>query len=328
MDVKKLQELFEVKLNTTDLGYYGILPVERSDEFIDLVVDESVLLKGVTTQRVSERAGEYVYFKIPNPVLAAAAEGQELTEDTGAIDVGKAFEYNCVKISTRLSMTWEMINWNLTGPEFEDWLVRQWAERMSQDVELLALTGTGTGTGFHAIDKGWLEIIKEANAHVINWVDSNGVPKPVDDKLFQQAYRTFIMEPLARILARNPVWMTNPVVYADFMAYLTSREDNLGAAAVMGATELTPVGISFFNGRPCIPYWPTEQITVGGNTYTVTSLLLGDPKLLWFIIHREFRMERVRRPEKDTWEWYGYGYIDFVVPFPSAFVLVKNIKIA
>lgn len=322
----------QIKLDSSDLGQYGIMPIEKTDEFINLMLDQSVLLKSVTVQRVDNRAGEFYYFDLPGHVLIAGpAEGQEPEggwQDTGSFTIDKAFSYTCKKISTYFAMTWEMINWALTAPEFEDFLVSRWSEAMRRDLEILAIQGDATKPGFLGIDDGWLKIIESAQtgpfaAKVINWVDDQGNPKPVDEKLFQVAYKTFLQDPLARMLTNTLRWIANPIVYTELMHYLSARQDALGAAALMSAASLRPDGIEFFNGAEGVPYFPVES--QGGKL--VTKMLLGDPKQLWFVIHREFRLERVRDPRRDAWEWFGHGYVDFVVPFPRAFVLVKNIRV-
>ncbi|MCS7240826.1 MAG: hypothetical protein NZ651_06250 [Candidatus Bipolaricaulota bacterium] len=333
-DYTDLLRQLQVKLSTQDLGEYGVIPIEKADNFIDLMVDESTLLKAVHREVVDNRAGEFYYFDLPGPVIAKGAnEGQEPAggwSDTGEITIGKAFEFSCKKLRTHFALTWEAINWNLTGPEFEDFLVRRWTQAMRRDLEILAIQGDTTLTGdqLRSIDDGWLKLIEEAHTgnlagHTINWVDDDGNPKPVDHTLFQIAYKVFITDPVARMLAGNPVWIANPIVYAELMHYLSDRADALGAAALMGAANLRPDGIEFLNGAKGVPYFPVEA--QGGNL--VTKMLLGDPSQLWFIVHREFRLEMVRNPKVDAWEWYGHAYVDFIVPFPRAFILVKNIKV-
>ncbi|MEN3011008.1 MAG: phage major capsid protein, partial [Candidatus Bipolaricaulaceae bacterium] len=330
-DYTDLLRQMQAKLSTTDLGAYGVIPIERVDEFINLVVDDSALLKVVHTQVVDNRAGEFVYFDLPGHVVVAApAEGTEPAAgwtDTGSISVGKAFEYTCKKLATHFALTWETINWNLTGPEFEDFLVRQWSRAVRRDLEILAIQGDTSSTDpFLKLDDGWLKIIESAHTgplqgHTINWVDNNGNPKPVDPTLVQVAYKVFIQDPVARMIAPNPVWIANPVVYADYMHYLSSRQDALGAAALMGGGDLRPDGVPVLNGAKGVPYMP---VTSSGGAL-VTKVLLGDPDQLWFVVHREFRLEQVRNPRRDAWEWYGHAYVDFVVPFPRAFVLITNI---
>jgi len=322
----------EQKFTSTDLGQYGVLPDEKADEFIDLTLKQSVLLNNITVYRTDHKAGEFYVFDIPGHVLASATEGEVWNgTDTGTFSIDRAFTYSCTKVKSAFRLTWETINWALTAPDFEDFLVQKWSGRLREDLEDLALNGDTTSTDpFYQLDDGWLKLIEEGlqnTGQIIDWVDQTGTPKPVDVELFQRAYRAFVQNPYARVMARNPVWIANPIIYVDYMHHLATRDDNLGAAAIMAAAELRPDGIPFFNGAKGVPYLPVKQITVGGENHLVTKVLLGDPKQLWLVIHREFRAEYEREPERDSWRWIGYAYVDFVVPFPQTFVLVKNVKV-
>lgn len=327
-NLKMLREL-QLKFDTSDLGSYGMVPEERVEEFLNITLDKSALLKAVTVQTVRDRAGEYVYFDVPGHVFVAApAEGTEPEDglqDTGSIAVDRAFAYSCTKVQSYFALTWEMLNWNLEGEDFEDMLVQVWTRKLAEDLEALGILGDDSSVdNFKRINDGWLTIIDQPGAtNVINWVDQGGNPKELDHTLFQQAYKLFISDPYALNLAKNPQWIASPIIYTEYMHYLSDRGDALGAAALMGAASLRPDGIPFFNGQNGVPLMPVD--TVSGNL--VTKVLLGDPKGLWMLLHREFRAERIRNPYKDTWEWIARAYVDYAVPFKRAFVLVKNIKV-
>lgn len=320
----------EKKFTSTDLGTYGILPKEKANDFINLTLTQSALLSAVTTYQTDNRAGEFYVFDLPGHVIKAApTEGSAWDgTDTGSFTTNKAFEYACKKLISAFRMTWETINWALNAPDFEDFIVQNWSRRLKDDLEVLALNGDSSSSDpFLSIDDGWLKLIETAltgSGQIINWVDTSGNPKTIDPTLWQLAYKAFISNAYARAMVKNPVWIANPIVYTEYMHYLASRSDNLGAAALMGAAELRPDGVPFFNGANGVPYMPVVADT---NHNLVTKILLGDPKQLWLVIHREFRGEYNRKPELDAWDWIGWAYVDFVVPFPQTFVLVKNVKV-
>ncbi len=312
---------------------WGLLPEKKADEFIDITITNSALLKAAQTYRVKDRAGEFYSFDLPSPVLRAAqAEGATWPPtgtgwDTGSFVIDRPFKYSCNKVMTALSLTWETINWALTGPEFEQFLVNKWQTRLADDLELLAIQGDTTlSDPLLKIDDGWVKQIEtstgagkmDLSAHIIDWQN-----KPVDHTLWQTMRLQLLRDPLARRLNKNLVWLCSPTVIAQYEHYLSDRGDGLGAAALMGSAAIRPDGIPFFNDPLGVPYMP-EKVTNNG---TVTTVVLGDPKNLWFIIHREFRLERERVPAADLWRWIGYAYIDYLVPWPRAFVLAKNVLV-
>ncbi len=328
--------------DSPDTFEWGLLPEAKADQFIDITISQSALLKAATTYRVKDRAGEFYSFDLPSPVIRAAlSEGKEWPTDattpanrdnpynTGSFSIDRPFRYSCSKIMTALNMTWETINWALTGPEFENFLVQKWQERMADDLELLAIQGDTSKTGdpLLSIDDGWVKQIDTAtgagfvdhSAHIIDWEG-----KPIDHTLWQQMRLALLRDPLGRKLASNLYWFCNATVRAEYEHYLSDRGDTLGAAALMGGATIRPDGIPFFNDPNGVPYLP-EYIESGVGT--LTNIILGDPKNLWFIIHREFRLERERVAVADLWRWIGYAYIDFLVPWPRAFVMAKNVNI-
>lgn len=348
-----LNEL-QVKLSTGNFtDWIGFLDQEKADEFIDLTIDQSALLKAATVERVDERAGEFYTMDLPYPVTRgrwgaagmtgpipyqaqpdgynAPYENVEWSTETGTYAVGK-FTYSCNKIVTYFEMSWEQINWNIEGPDFEDKLVRDWSKCLRRDLELLAIRGDKDVTltnGFpedywrelYRIDDGWIKQILNINltGHVIDWVQ-NSVPQPVDHTLWQKMR---VALP-TRWVDDNLYWIVSPRIIADYQHYLADRGDALGAAMLMGSGQLRPEGIPILNDYRGVPYMPE----VASGSDTLTNVVLCNPQKLWVVIHRDFRLESERQPKLDNWYWIGHGYVDFIVPFPDAIVIAKNVKYA
>ena len=317
--LKELQQKFV----STDITA-GLLGTEQANRFIDLLVDESALLSAVTVQRVDQRAGELYTIDITDRVLTGGQENTEVTPDTGTLSFGK-IDYSCFKLSTGFALTWETLHWNIEGEDFEDHLVRLWREAMRRDLEILALRGdTSSADDFLKLDDGWVaQLLDPANgAHIVDFHDDTGNPQTVDATLFQKAIKALP----TKYALRDLRWIATPKLIYDYRHYLASRQDNLGAAVLMGRAELTPEGIPFFGTgeRLGVPYLP-EDLGTGNNE---TVVILADPKVFWFIVHREFRLESERVPSKDRWEFYGHGYFDFIVSNFDAVVIVKGVTYA
>lgn len=228
---EQMREL-QLKFTSADLGEYGIIPDAKAQEFIDLTVNQSELLKAVRRDTVDRPAGEYYSFDIPSGVIKTAqaegtahpAAGEDF--DTGAFVIDRAYSYACKKIKTALRMTWETINWALTGPEFEDFLVQKWQQKLAENLEVLAIQGDSTLAGtdqIRGIDDGWVKQIDEAGVHVI---DLQGAA--LDHTLWQRMRLVLLRDPVARMLCRQLYWFTTPTVLAVYQHYLSDRGDAPG----------------------------------------------------------------------------------------------------
>lgn len=323
-EIAKVAELLREKFLTSDISE-GLLPDEKADRFIDLLVDESALLSQVTVYRTNYRAGTFSSIDLAQPVTQSASEGASAEEETGLPTVTAA-NYTCNKIRSAFYLTWEDLTWNLERGNFEDTVVRMWNRRMRMDLEMLGLHGdadkyANPDTAYEKlvdIDDGWIELaLNDANTHIVDFTDAtSGEPTTVDTATWVKMY-TALPE---RYKTGNLRWIAAPRIITDYRYYLASRNTDLGDAMLAGNPTITPHGIPFLE----VPLMPANLGT-GGNE---TVILLTDPKNLVFVIHRELRLRTVEKPLEDKVWFAGFGYVDYVILNTDALVVGKGIKFA
>jgi hypothetical protein len=143
----------------------GILRPEQARRFIDYVWDATVLAKD--GRRVTMRANtmELEKVNVGERVIRAAAQAVGNYTNSGAT-------FSKVELTTKkIRLDWEVsaeaLEDNVEGAALEDHLVRLMTNAFANDIEDLAINGTGTGSdAFLSIMDGFVNRVKtDGNAH-------------------------------------------------------------------------------------------------------------------------------------------------------------------
>jgi HK97 family phage major capsid protein len=134
----------------------GILRPEQARRFIDYVWDATVLAKD--GRRVTMRANsmELEKVNVGERVIRAAAQADATYNNTGA-------QFSKVELTTKkIRLDWEVsaeaLEDNVEGAGLEDHLVRLMTNAFANDIEDLAINGTGTGSNpFLSIMPGFIK---------------------------------------------------------------------------------------------------------------------------------------------------------------------------
>ena len=155
----------------------GILRPEQARRFIDYVWDATVLAKD--GRRVTMRANsmELEKVNVGERVIRAAAQADAVYTNTGAT-------FSKVELSTKkIRLDWEVsseaLEDNVEGGALEDHLVRLMTNAFANDIEDLAINGTGTGVNpFLSIMDGFVNKAKAGDAHeaVVTVADNAWTP--------------------------------------------------------------------------------------------------------------------------------------------------------
>jgi hypothetical protein len=142
----------------------GILRPEQARRFIDYVWDATILAKD--GRRVTMRANsmELEKVNVGERVIRAAAQANAEYTNTGAT-------FSKVELSTKkIRLDWEVsaeaLEDNVEGGALEDHLVRLMTNAFANDIEDLAINGTGTGNdAFLSIMDGFVNKATTGDAH-------------------------------------------------------------------------------------------------------------------------------------------------------------------
>ena len=157
----------------------GILRPEQARRFIDYVWDATVLAKD--GRRVTMRANtmELEKVNVGERVIRAAAQADGDYTNTGAT-------FTKVELTTKkIRLDWEVsaetLEDGIEGAALEDHLVRLMTNAFANDIEDLAINGTGTGSdAFLSIMNGFVNRVKtNGNAHesVVTVADNAWTPE-------------------------------------------------------------------------------------------------------------------------------------------------------
>jgi len=155
----------------------GILRPEQARRFIDYVWDATILAKD--GRRVTMRANsmELEKVNVGERVIRAAAQADAVYTNTGAT-------FSKVELSTKkIRLDWEVsaeaLEDNVEGGALEDHLVRLMTNAFANDIEDLAINGTGTGSdAFLSIMDGFVNKATTGDAHeaVVTVADNAWTP--------------------------------------------------------------------------------------------------------------------------------------------------------
>jgi hypothetical protein len=141
----------------------GILLPEQARRFIDYVWDATVLAQD--GRRVTMRANtmELEKVNVGERVIRAAAQAQPTFSNAGA--TFSKVELTTKKIRLDWEVSTEALEDNIEGGALEDHLVRLMTNAFANDIEDLAINGTGTGgDAFLNIMEGFVSKVKAAGS--------------------------------------------------------------------------------------------------------------------------------------------------------------------
>lgn len=312
--------LEKAALVSTDFNS-GTLKHERASAFIDLVVDESALLKAITVHRTDAAAGTIALLNVTGPITSKATQNTEYTNTSKPTDASVAFA--TAKSVSALDITGEVTEDTIEGGNIKATVLGAMTKQVGNDMEMLAIegddsiTGTDTATdrllscndGFHVLTAD------DAKVHDI---DAGG--KRVSFKLLQAMKR-----------ALPSKYKKNPAELA-FIMSLNAAED----LAAEWAVRLTDLGdraramgmLPNILGIPVlpVPLLPEDLAISGTAGDTGTFVLLCNPKNLVYVVQRELTVEWERRPRLDRDECTMHMRTDFVYHNGDAIVKANAVN--
>ncbi len=155
------------------------LRAEESDKFYDLVREDSDFLKLISVEKCSRLKKDVNVWEFIQEVLQRIPEGDEPDEFTGFKNAGKQLDLAEATLFSFLPLSF--LEDNAKKPNIEGMIEKKLSGVYGRDVIRLGFLGTkdDNSGGFRTLNKGWIQLVKEAvkspKVAVADYEDAEGV---------------------------------------------------------------------------------------------------------------------------------------------------------
>lgn len=229
------EEMIEKAISTSDLLSGGLLNPLQQTQFITLVKKFSVLLPISRFIRMPRPLMDVDKLWIGEPVTESVDEAT----DTGNQSRTKhqRIVLRAQKVRSAWNITTEVLQGNIEQNEFEQTVMNTMVERISTDMEDLAINGDTTDVGTTPRDRllrrlnGWN--VQTDGSHIVD-VRGASIQKGIFSEMKRRIPKQYKNDPGLR-------WMTGDAIATDWADVVSDRGTILGDAALQGA-EMSPLG--------------------------------------------------------------------------------------
>lgn len=299
-----------------------VLGRQQTEEFLDMVVDESALLKRVRNVRSSVPSWQINKLDLSEPVTELAS----LTHSERAPSES-VVNLDTVKLRSTFDLKSDFTeDIRATSPEeVRRRIANMFAVRIGMDIELLGIQGDDSiSTSITASDRllkandGWIQLLDD-NAPAAQIIDAAGTTSC--KKLFYDLIRK--MPNKYKKMRQRLVWIVPPAIVEKWAYDLTGRATMLGDDTLVKDMNLIPGPF----GIPMLPagLMPEDQ-SYGTLSSTCARIILCDPKNLIYAVQREVKWEWERVPRSDAFESTVHTRVDFQIENVNACVMAKNVE--
>jgi hypothetical protein len=284
----------------------GILAPEQARRFIDYVWDATVLAKDGRKVTMRANTMEIEKVNVGERVIRAAAQGAPDYTNVGA--TFSKVELTTKKIRLDWEVSTEALEDNIEGAALEDHLVRLMTNAFANDIEDLAINGTGTGAdAFLSIMPGFVAQVNQVagnDAHeaAVTVSDNEWTPAVMQDIILAMPRKYRALKSNLKFYAGTDAFqgiVKNNGTLADAIAEAV-------AGQVPGSTQsnrqayLDGAGQTFGNSRTTrvlgvdvleVPYYPAGYVD------------LTFPQNRVWGFQRDITVNREYKPKKDTIEY-------------------------
>ena len=285
---------------TSNPGYpgAGILRPEQANRFIDYVWDATTLANDGRKVTMRANSMELEKVNVGERVIRAANQGDATFQNAGAT-------FSKVELTTKkIRLDWEVsaeaLEDNIEGGALEDHLVRLMTNAFGNDIEDLAINGTGySGDGaFLGIMNGFVNRVKTdgfANQTVVptKAVDANWTTADLQKMILAMPRKFRAIQTGLKFYAGTDVFANivknNGTVFDAIGSTEAARGSYLGGVAqtVGGARQTRVLGINVLE----VPYYPADYV----------DLTFPQNRIWGF--QRDITVNRLYVPKKDTIEY-------------------------
>jgi len=291
-------------IQTSDLSSSGRLNPEQADRFIDYVVDQSVLMKdGIRVRRMTADRADLDQLKVGARIIRKSTEGTDPAAPVGITTYKR--QLTVTEIILPADVTFSFMEDNIERDNFEEHVMQMFGTQLSNDLEDLAINGDGTTGSFLSIEKGWIQLLKDASAPTTNVYDTAGAAD------FRNVVFEGMLEKMPAKFKANKGALRFYVSVGNAEKYqfqIGQRQTGQGDAALTGEGALRYGGIQVVGA----PYMPDD-------THILTL-----PDNLVFGVRRDVSLGMFKNERKRVWEYTWTLRIDFEIVEPTAAVLAYD----
>lgn len=299
----------------------NLMRPREADAFIDLLTDNSRLLKDITVIRTDLCKGEVPRLDVTGPVSSGAA-ATTCPPEYGITD--SYLTYDMVKYRSDFTIRADFLECSKLGSNATDTLVDMFARQINNDREAAAIEGNellpvgdtqsaynnlmGVNDGFIALACGCTPSCQI--------IDAQGAGPSA--ALFHTMRKA--LPARYRGLRDRYRYIVGPQIFdwwaLDRSARVTDFGDQVMATGMGG-----PIwGINLYE----VPLWP-ENLPFGSAATEGTVIMYTPLDNLVHFIQRDFSLEWERKPKCDAWEATIYWKSDQIIRNPDMVVLAVNV---
>ena len=304
----------------------SVLNREQANRFIDLVINESVLLPKVRTVRTNRNKGEINKLDLGSIVT----EGAHTTSQASTrVPTESVVTYDCEKYRSAFDLKTDFMEDNLERAGIRDTLLSMFSKRIAIDTELAAIEGDDSLTTGDAqtsennllgVNDGWKNILT-ARVPGAQQIDASGTaPSKV---LYYEMKRAIPSR--YRAAKPNYVWIVPSGPYDKWKLDWSDRETQGGDSALGtgGVVGPGPWGIPMLE----VPLMP-EDLTYGTAGTDGSQIWLTPLQNLIYFVQRDITIEFDRQPRADVWEVTIHFRVDFEVENSDLCVIANNVAMS
>ena len=300
----------------------SVLNREQANRFIDLVVNESVLLQRTRTVRVNRNKGEINKLDLGTIVT----EGAHTTSKASTrVPTESVVTYDCEKYRSAFDLKTDFMEDPLERAGIRDTLLSMFSKRIAIDTELAAIEGDDSkavGDGQTAennllgVNDGWAQILKD-RVPAAQQIDAGD--KAPSKILYYQMKRAIP----SRYRAAKPdyVWIVPSGPADKWKLDWSDRETAGGDAALSSGLAPRPWGIPLLE----VPLRPEDGAGGSGDRSQIWCTPLNN---LIYFVQRDITIEFDRQPRQDVWEITIHFRVDFEVENSDLVVIANDVAMS
>tara|TARA_R110002020_G_scaffold123580_12_gene280278 strand:- start:4953 stop:5957 length:1005 start_codon:yes stop_codon:yes gene_type:complete len=302
----------------------SVLNREQANRFIDLVVNESVLLPKTRTVRTNRNKGEINKLDLGTIVT----EGAHTTSTASTrVPTESVVTYDCEKYRSAFDLKTDFMEDNLERAGIRDTLLSMFSKRIAIDTELAAIEGDDSLTTGDAqtaennllgVNDGWKTILT-ARVPGAQQIDASGT---APSKVLYYAMKRAIPSRY-RAAKPNYVWVVPSGPFDKWKLDWSDRETAGGDSALSQGLAPGPWGIPMLE----VPLMP-EDLSYGTAGTDGSQIWLTPLHNLIYFVQRDITIEFDRQPRADVWEVTIHFRVDFEVENSDLAVIANNVAMS